>query len=329
MRYIQLILLLILFPLGSFSYSQPASTTEIHIDKNPGNLRGYVFAPSPKRDSLKSRPLVVALHGCSQNHGGFAKTTDWNKLAQLHDIVILYPSQKRSNNPNNCFNWFRIKDISKNSGEVQSIINMIAQTVQAFSIDTSQIYMYGVSAGAAMGLSLLALYPSQFRSGAIFAGAPYKTAENSWEATKAMLTPVDRTPEEWGQLVTRDPSQQEFPKLLVFHGVKDKVVDIQYAYELIEQWSWLHQMDAVPDSILTNFPSQTIDRLSYQNAKGYEKIVFYRMANLGHAIPVDPGDGKVQGGTSGWFAKDTDFFSTYRVAQEFGLIEKKTISGKE
>lgn len=41
---------------------------------------------------------------------------------------------------------------------------------------------------------------------------------------------------------------------------------------------------------------------------------------LGHVIPIDPGEGELQGGAKGTFSKDINFFSTYFIARDFGLI---------
>jgi hypothetical protein len=43
---------------------------------------------------------------------------------------------------------------------------------------------------------------------------------------------------------------------------------------------------------------------------------------LGHELMVDPGEGSKQGGKTGLFSKDKDFFSTYWIASKFGLIEE-------
>lgn len=310
---------MLLFTHGAFAQSD--LTEEIQFGENPGNLEMYLHASKSKEESDQKRPLVVALHGCSQNGKAISKTSEWNKLADKNDFVVLYPSQKRSNNVSNCFNRFESDDITKDSGELQSIINMIDYTVKKYNVDTSQIYVYGVSAGAAMGVSLLAVYPSYFKAGAIFAGAPYKIAINKREAAKVMFNTVDKSPQEWGELVSTDSIQPSYPKLIVYHGTRDKIVNIKNSNELIEQWTYLHQIDTIPDNIVANYKSTSLDRIAYTDTLGTEKILFYKFYKLGHAIPIDPGTGELQGGKPGPFAKDVDFYSTYYVAKDFGLIK--------
>lgn len=297
---------------------------EPFFGENPGNLKMFSFTDEGVEHG--KRPLVVALHGCSQTANSLAKQSGWNKLAKEHQFVVIYPQQKRSNNGSNCFNWFKKKDHSKDSGESQSIKSMIDLAVKNYDIDTSKIFIYGLSAGAAMSVSMMANYPELFHTGAIFAGAPHRIVEKYSQAVKAMNGKIDKKPEEWGKLITNDPAEQDYPKLIVFHGEKDGIVDINNARELIEQWSYLHQTDAEQDSVIEHFANnENVQKISYWNKNKEEVITFYKIANLGHALPVDPGENKKQGGETGAFAKDMDFFSTYYVAKDFGLVKMEGI----
>ena len=150
----------------------------------------------------------------------------------------------------------------------------------------------------------------------------YKIAVTSGQAAKAMLKSIDKSPKEWGNLVTEDSITKPYPKLIVCHGTKDHVVDINNSYELIEQWTYLHQIDTVPDEVDFSYRSNEVNKMVYEDSKGEEKVVFYKFLNVGHTIPIDPGEGKEQGGKLGMFSKDTDYFSTFFVAQEFGLVDE-------
>ncbi len=310
------IVIFILLPFISFSQLNE----ENEFGNNPGNLKMFSFTDEGKEHG--KRPLVVALHGCSQTAKAMAEQSGWNELAVKHQFVVIYPQQKISNNGSNCFNWFKEKDITKHSGETQSIKSMIDFAVKNYDIDTSKIFIYGLSAGAAMGVSMMANHPETFRAGAIFAGAPYKIATSVNQAFKAMSGKIDKTPEEWGRLVPNDSMRVTYPKLIVFHGEKDVVVDSKNANELIEQWSYLHQTNAKQDSVIINYANnKNIQRISYWNKNKEEVIAYYKMTNIGHALPIDPGGKEKQGGKKGPFARDIDFFSTYYVALDFGLIE--------
>lgn len=318
---IKLLVLILLIPGLSFSQLNE----EKYFGDNPGNLRMMSFT-SGVNDSEK-RPLVIALHGCTQNANSMSQQSGWNILAQKHHFVVIYPQQKRANNGSNCFNWFKSEDNNGPYGELESIKNMIDFAIQNYNIDTSRVFIYGLSAGAAMSVSLMANYPEIFKAGASFAGAPHNIVQNYSEASKAMKGKINRTPEEWGLLMPDQPNNINYPKLLIFHGDKDVIVSKSNANELIKQWSFLHKIDTVSDQLKAGFAANTkITRVSYEDSNNIEQIVYYKIKDLGHAIPIDPGRGKKEGGKQSAFSKDIDFFSTYYVAKDFGLIECKTQS---
>lgn len=289
---------------------------------NPGNLKMFIYVPDSLRDS-ELVPLVVVLHGCSQNAQSISYESGWNKLADKYNFIVIYPQQKRINNPSKCYNWFSNLDIKEGKGESVSIKNMIEYTKSEYKIDVSSVFVYGLSAGAAMGVVLMANYPKMFNAGAIFAGGPYGVVSNAIEAFKEMESPNDLTPEEWGRLICQmHDSIEKYPKIVIVHGTNDKVVDIRNSYELIDQWTFLHSADTIPSRVDTAFANNPkVNRISYYNTKGEESIIFYKINNLGHQLPVDPGEFDKQGGNTGLFATDIDFYSTYYVAKDFGLIK--------
>jgi poly(hydroxyalkanoate) depolymerase family esterase len=288
---------------------------------NPGNLEMFIYIPSNLPDTLKKIPLVLALHGCSQKAENIAKRSEWNQLADKHHFIVLYPQQKRINNPSNCFNWFNLDDIEMGMGESASIKSMIDFALDSFAIDTENVFVYGLSAGAQMSVTLMVNYPSTFKAGAIFAGGPYKIATNGMQALKVMVNPPDKTPQEWGRLINQKTNEC-IPRMIVVHGTRDKVVNIQNSMELIDQWTFLQQTDNLPDSSISNFNSNPlIKRYSYRDSTDREVVVFYEISKTGHALPVDPGEGEEQGGTIGTYAVDRNFYSTYYIAKEFELIK--------
>lgn len=90
---------------------------------NPGALRARYYIPKDLRGSHRSRhaPLVVILHGCTQNADVYDHGSGWSQLADELGFALLFPEQRRANNSNRCFNWFAPGDSARDAGEPLSI----------------------------------------------------------------------------------------------------------------------------------------------------------------------------------------------------------------
>ena len=142
------------------------------------------------------------------------------------------------------------------------------------------------------------------------------------EAEQAAIE-AEKSAEEWGALVKENNNANTtYPKIITVHGTDDMVVDVKNSYELIDQWSNLHQTDTIPDKTIHSFGNNPIvKRSAYFNKNQKEVIIAYWIEGTGHKLLVDPGNGEKQGGTTGLFAVDKNFFSTYYIAKDFGLLE--------
>src|SRR5690348_7150563 len=81
---------------------------------NPGNLLAYSYVPARLSEPA---PMVVVLHGCTQDAKGYDRGSGWSQLAERNGFALLFPEQQRSNNPMNCFNWFTANDSQRGMGE--------------------------------------------------------------------------------------------------------------------------------------------------------------------------------------------------------------------
>lgn len=300
--------------------------TEVkNFGSNPGNISMFYFSPDIKKSNEKL-PLVIALHGCTQTAKSMAEQSGWIKLAQQHRFIVIFPQQHVPNNPQHCFNWFRSADTEKDKGEAGSIKQMMDYAFKTLHADSASVFVYGLSAGAAMAVALMADYPQLIKAGAIFAGTPYKMANNVIEGSRVMVKPYNKSCKEWAALVkSQNPNYSgPFPKILIWQGSNDKVVNPKSAEELTEQWAELHNADLIPYENISSYQScKDITRITYTNPSGEWVIRFYLVNNLGHALPVWPGENENQGGKTGPFAIDIKFHSTYEVASQFGLVKKQ------
>lgn len=312
---------LILFILLLFFQHTYAQLQQISgFGTNPGNLNMYLYAPS---NMPASAPVVVAMHGCTQTATQFATETGWNTLANQHKFYVIYPEQLSSNNSSRCFNWFESGDITRGQGECRSIKSMLEYLAANYSIDASRVFVTGFSAGGGMTTVMLATYPEVFKGGAVMAGLPYKAGIGSTAAFSAMSPGVNKTPQEWGNLVRSQNSSYPgpWPSVAVFHGTSDFTVKNMNLTEVMEQWTNVHGTDATADLTQSSFNGNgNITRKNYHNSSGTPVVVTYDITSMGHVVAIDPGTGSTQGGTTGSYSSDVNFYSCYWAGEFWNLF---------
>lgn len=313
---------LIIAALSVFPVLVFSQLTEItgQLGNNPGNLNAYVHEPAKK--PVGKMPLVLVLHGCNQTAQEIALGSGWNELADSLGILLVYPEQKTNNNLFRCFNWFLKDDQEKNKGEMASIYEMMHYAITHYPVDPSRVYIYGVSAGAAMSVNFMACYPDKLKSGAILAGTAYKQVDTPMKSFSEMRQPTffpDSVLRK--RLYSQDSLYSgEFPQLIVVHGTGDKVVNYGNGEVLVKQWKTaFHIVSETEQKVNAGPNSPVILRKDFKDAQNRPVIIFYTAENWGHYLMIDPGPGPKQGGTVTKHALDGDFFSTYEIAKDWNL----------
>jgi len=286
---------------------------------NPGALRAYCLAPPAKRPA----PLVVVLHGCTQDAAGYDHGSGWSQLAHENGFALLFPEQQRSNNPNTCFNWFSQDDVRRGSGEALSIRQMVDAMCRRYSIDASRIYVTGLSAGGAMACAMLASYPDVFAGGAIIAGLPFGTAYGVPQALERMRGHGLPTAERLGQLVEAGSQHTgPWPTVSVWHGGADHTVVPANARAIVDQWRHVHGAHAEPDRSdeVSGSPHHV-----WRDRDGREVIEEYRIPGLGHGTPLAT-KGPSGYGVAGPHMLEAGISSTWHIAKNWGMLEERSQS---
>ncbi len=285
----------------------------------------FVHVPNSKQGT-STKPLVVVLHGCSQSAESIAAQTGWNKLSDQYGFYVLYPQQSLVNNPSLCFNWFNNGDVKKDKGESSSIIQMIDYMKRNYPVDNNKVFCYGVSAGGAMSVVLLANYPEIFKGGATLAGGPFMPDFNDAQRLQLMFNPKDESAEKLGNPIKKlNPNfLGDYPNIVILQGKNDLVVNPKNADLLVKQWTNINHTNTAFTDTLTEFANnRSVTKFQFKNDSSQTKVTYYEIKFLGHAIPIDPGNAFNQGGEKGTYALDKDFFSTYYIGVDFGIIPKK------
>jgi poly(hydroxyalkanoate) depolymerase family esterase len=252
---------------------------------NPGRLAMFVHVPTIA--PAAGAPLIVLLHGCGQAATTFAQATGWVVLADRLGVPLVLPEQAGENNHGRCFNWFQPAHTGRGLGEASSIRQMVAAASQRFRSDPRRIYIAGLSAGGAMTAALLAAYPDVFAAGAVVAGLPVGAANNTSEALRRMAEAGPRqTPAAWAELVRRAAPIDHpgpWPRISIWHGEHDRVVDPANATLLATQWSALHGLD--PGQLESTEIAGA--RREHWGNLARPAVELWSLPRLAHAWPVD------------------------------------------
>ncbi len=198
-----------------------------HFTCDAGELDYKLYIP-PGLDTAGA-PLLLMLHGCTQNPDDFARGTRMNELAREFGYVVAYPAQSSQRNPNRCWNWFQPGDQQRGRGEPEILTALTKDLIKRYSLDQSRAYVAGLSAGGAMATVLASTYPEIYAGIGVHSGLPVGRARDVASAFAAM-----RNSGAVGQ-AERPPAAAHVMPTIVFHGDRDTTVHPSNGEEIVAQ----------------------------------------------------------------------------------------------
>jgi poly(hydroxyalkanoate) depolymerase family esterase len=203
---------------------------------NHAGTRNYkLYIPSSYHG--QAMPLLVMLHGCTQNPDDFAAGTQMNQLAEELGLLVVYPEQTAQANHSKCWNWFNAIDQQRGQGEPSIIAGIARQVIDDYPVNERQVYVAGLSAGGAMAVIAGTLYPELFAAVGVHSGLPFASAQDLPSALTAMKRGVKNAPK------AGNGSQP----IIVFHGDSDTTVNPVNGEQVMAQR--LHQQRGARPSV--------------------------------------------------------------------------------
>jgi poly(hydroxyalkanoate) depolymerase family esterase len=203
---------------------------------NSHGTRAYkLYVPKSYRG--KPAPLIVMLHGCTQNPDDIAAGTRMNELADRHGCLVVYPAQSPAANGMNCWNWYNRKDQVRDRGEPALIAGITREIMRDYEVDPRKVFVAGISAGAAMAVIMATVYPELFAAVGVHSGLAYGAAHNATSAFVA-LRGRNKASADTPSVIKRRPERPAATRAtptIVFHGDLDATVDPSNGTAVVDQ----------------------------------------------------------------------------------------------
>jgi poly(hydroxyalkanoate) depolymerase family esterase len=249
-------------------------------------FRGYV--PSTYKAGT-AMPLIVVLHGCTQNADVMRQLTRFDQLAEAKGFIAVFPEQPQSANQTKCWNFFQDAHTHRGSGEPSLIAGITGWVQQHYAVDPHRIYVTGLSAGGAMASVMGATYPDLYAaigvgSGCSYAStaacAGYKSADPAKTAQAAYA--------EMGKFARIMP-------VIAFQGDKDTTVPPVNADQLVKQWQLTADTadDGAANGSVSSQPAKTVKGQvpggrsytlrHYLDAQNREFVEYWTVHGMPHA----------------------------------------------
>ena len=206
----------------------PQWTTGMAIGVS-GARRYRLYKP---RGVLRSErlPLVVMLHGCSQDAQALAASTQMNRLAQAERFMVLYPEQDRLASLQNCWNWYDTR-AGRAQREADSVASAIDHICLTQPVDPQRMALVGLSAGAGLASLMAVRQLQRFQAVVMHSGIGPGTASSSATALAAMRGRRVAVP--LAPLV----ADLHLPALLVIQGSVDHIVAPSNGTQVAQLWA--------------------------------------------------------------------------------------------
>jgi poly(hydroxyalkanoate) depolymerase family esterase len=234
----------------------------------------------PEGYAGEAMPLVVMLHGCTQDPDDFAAGTRMNTLAEERTFLVAYPAQSGSANIQKCWNWFQPADQQRGQGEPSIIAGITQQVIEDYRVDEERVYVAGMSAGGAMAAVMGAAYPDLYSAVGVHSGLAPGSAHDMPSAFSAMRQGNPGAP----MPQAGSGGQAEIPPTVIFHGDRDGTVHPRNGDRLLAHLTAADGSSLKVSTRQGRVPDgHAFTRISYRDADGRSVVERWNVHGLGHA----------------------------------------------
>ena len=258
-----------------------------------GRLRSYRFHIPPCYDNNEPSPIVFVLHGCPASSRGLIIVTEFNDKADDEGFIVVYPngffsfqfwlrSLIKNRDPDDFFFWnfwdgYNIDDV----GYIDTLIEYFLDNL---NVNSSRIYMTGISGGGCMSYRLGAELSDTIAAIAPVAGS----IGGLWGLPERNDSLEPYLP----------PEPSDAVPVIVFHGMRDYNVPYDggwlcwqvsdedfwiYVLSVDESVSfWVEHNNCNPIPKIETSETENIIKKTYTNGNIGSEVVLYTVVYGGH-----------------------------------------------
>lgn len=207
--------------------------------------RAYRLYVPEGYDASKPTALLVVLHGCHQTHEDIQKITGFDALADNEQFLVLYPyvTSYLGYRSRECWGWWIKAHRTRGRGEVEDIWRIVEQVQQDYAVDSSRLYVCGLSSGGAMAVNCLVAHPDKFAGGASVAGLAYGESPSAIKGS-AFTIPRYSSLQHLCSVTNKNLAGAAPPNLMVIHSDGDQVVSEKATDSLEQSWKQVADLES-------------------------------------------------------------------------------------
>lgn len=237
-----------------------------------GQKRDYLLYIPRSYDRTKPTPLVISLHAAALWPAAQMEISQWNKVADEHGFIIVYPSGTTLAGRGTGVRpkvWL-MKPVAVLMADVRFISELIDTLEAAYNIDPTRIYANGFSNGG--GMTFVLSCALSHRIAAVGTVAAAQTLPWSW-CTDHRPVPM-----------------------VAFHGTADRMVPYQggpsadpfnpIRFPAVRDWaaSWARRNRCRGSPIDARITA-SVRRLAFTNCAENADVILYTVEGGGHSWP--------------------------------------------
>ena len=222
----------------------------------------HIYTPDTLSSVGDGRALLVVLHGCTQSVDAYL-TANLEDAAETYGMVIAVPDAMNKAGFG-CWSYWQGSK-SRTSGDYKNLISLAnaLSTSTSYNIDSNQVYIAGLSSGAAFANTTACIAPDVFAGMGISAGPSIGTSSSGAIGTCEYASVAQRCEQYAGSYDSYFDSQIAS----IAHGDADTTVDQCYNRQNAEGMADVYNVIELPGSTVIGSGARTAQEFLWEDGR--------------------------------------------------------------